>query len=154
MICWPVSQSPWHWSEYHVLRIWSGVEINLRAVDRQDDNWWALHGCITLGCRKLNIYGTEICLKVHIGSGKRIWTVLIRLPSCPWTHTTQEPGRSATELLSLAFNIFSSMTAVFPLTRKPSTSYRLHQISVSFTSHFTIVCFYNGNGVMSPFQRQ
>jgi hypothetical protein len=29
------------------LRIWPDVEINLGAVDRPDDKWWALHGRIT-----------------------------------------------------------------------------------------------------------
>jgi hypothetical protein len=68
-------------------------------------------------------------LKVYIGVENVFGLFLIRLPSCPWTHTTQGHGRPAIEPLSQAFNIFSSMTAVFPLIRKPSISYRKHQIS-------------------------
>ena len=130
MICWPVSQSPWHRSEYHMG--W-GFDLALRWTFAQSIDRMTTDGPYTDALRKVVVSWTSMerrtIWKSTLGMENVFGLFLIRLPSCPWTHTTQEPGRPATELLSLAFNIFSSLIAVFPLIRKPSVSYRKHQIS-------------------------
>jgi len=130
MICWPASQSSWHWLEYHMG--W-GFDPALRLSLAQSIDRMTTDGPYTDALRKVVVSWTFMeqrsVWKSTLGAENIFGLFLICLPSCPWTHITQEPGRLAIELLSLAFNIFSSMTAVFPLIRKPSISYRKHQIS-------------------------